>query len=194
MQVATPLKEACTRGDLEIARVLLEAGADPNLVTDAWTPLMEAARLGNREMIQLLVEFGADPNTTNEENWTALMAASNNGRTEAVDQLVQFGADPNMQDYVGWSAPLASVFKQHEEIALRLTEAGANPHLQNMEYRSPLRLAIEFKLYPVVDAFLDRHPDVKPGLRGHPELDSKDKVSQHSFVQRKEHFPPNSYV
>ena len=62
------------------------------------------------------------------------------------------------------------------------------------EYRSPLRLAIEFKLYPVVDAFLDRHPDVKPGLRGHLELDSKDKVSQHSFVQRKEHFPPNSYV
>ena len=31
MQVATPLKEACTRGDLEIARVLLEAGADPNM-------------------------------------------------------------------------------------------------------------------------------------------------------------------
>ena len=54
------------------------------------------------------------------------------------------------------------------------------------EYSSPLRLAIEFKRYPVVDAFLDRHPDVKPGLRGHLELDFKDKVSQHSFVQRKE--------
>ena len=62
------------------------------------------------------------------------------------------------------------------------------------EYRSPLRLAIEFKQYPVVDAFLDRHPDVKPGLRGHPELDSKDKVRKHSFVQRKEHFSPKSYV
>ena len=45
------------------------------------------------------------------------------------------------------------------------------------EYRSALRLAIEFKQYPVVDAFLDTHPDVKPGLRGPPELDSTDKVT-----------------
>lgn len=33
-QISTPLKEACRRGDLEIAQALLEAGADPNLVTD----------------------------------------------------------------------------------------------------------------------------------------------------------------
>lgn len=45
------------------------------------------------------------------------------------------------------------------------------------EYRSALRLAIEFKQYQVVDAFLDTHPDVKPGLRGPPELDSTDKVT-----------------
>ena len=32
--MSTPLKEACSNKDLEIARVLLEAGADPNLVTD----------------------------------------------------------------------------------------------------------------------------------------------------------------
>ena len=105
---------------------------------------------------------------------------------------------------VGWSALLASVHKEHEEITLRLTEAGANPHLQNLvththththtctcvhaqthtkpccsplqEYRSALRLAIEYKQEKVVDAFLDTHPDVKPGLCGPPELDSTDKV------------------
>jgi ankyrin repeat protein len=190
--VATPLKEACSREDLEIARALLEAGADPNMVTDNWTPLMEASRVGNREMIQLLVEFGADLNKTNSDKWTALMAASNNGCTEAVEELLQSRADPNKQDHVGWSALLASVFKCHtarvdarahyallyEEISLRLTDAGANPHLQNLEYRSALRLAIEFEQDGVIDAFLERHPDVKAGLRGDPQLNSTDKYRE----------------
>ena len=40
-----------------------------------------------------------------------------------------------------------------------------------------LRLAIENDNQDrVVDAFLDRHPDVKPGLRGAPEIDWPDKV------------------
>ena len=45
------------------------------------------------------------------------------------------------------------------------------------ELLSALRLAIDNDNQDrVVDAFLDRHPDVKPGLRGAPEIDWTDKV------------------
>jgi ankyrin repeat protein len=175
---STPLKEACNRGELEIGRALLEAGADPNMVTDNWTPLMEASRVGNREMIQLLVEFEAECNTTNSDNWTALMAASRNGHTQAVEELLQSKAEPNQQDHVGWSALLTAVFRHHEEISLKLAEAGANPHLQNLMCTSALRLAIDSEQDGVIDAFLERHPDVKAGLRGDPQLNSTDKYRE----------------
>ena len=45
-------------------------------------------------------------------------------------------------------------------------------------YRSALRLAIDSgEQERVVDAFLDRHSDVKPGLQGDPEIDWRDEVS-----------------
>ena len=43
--------------------------------------------------------------------------------------------------------------------------------------RSALRLAIDSREQEmVVDAFLDQHSDVKPGLRGDPEMDWRDEV------------------
>ena len=86
------------------------------------------------------------------------------------------------------------MFKSHEKITLSLTEAGANPHLQNIvcsllhemvKYKtlyviqlgkSALRLAMQRNQNKVVETFLNRHPTVKPGLCGHPELDFTDKV------------------
>ena len=59
-----PLHSAAATGDpdsrYELAKVLLEAGADPNArQQDAFTPLMEADRLGDARLRELLVERGA---------------------------------------------------------------------------------------------------------------------------------------
>jgi ankyrin repeat protein len=173
-RISTPLKAACSNGDRQIAEVLLKAGADPNLVTGNWNPLLEASALGNKDMIKLLLDSGANPNAVNVENTTALMVASNHGHYGAVDLLLSYGADPNMQDFSGWSALMGAVHNHREDVALRLIEAGANPHLQNFASRSALRLAMESNQDKVVDAFLDRHPDLKPGLRGDEEIDWSD--------------------
>ena len=59
-----PLHSAAATGDpdsrYELAKVLLEAGADPNArQQDAFTPLMEADQLGDARLRELLVERGA---------------------------------------------------------------------------------------------------------------------------------------
>jgi len=59
-----PLHSAAATGDpdsrYELAKVLLEAGADPNArQQDAFTPLMEADQLWDERLRELLVEHGA---------------------------------------------------------------------------------------------------------------------------------------
>src|SRR5437667_10986008 len=62
--------------DLEIAQLLIRAGADVKYI-DRYgvTPLYLACTNGNAAMISLLLDAGADPNTADPAGETALMAA-----------------------------------------------------------------------------------------------------------------------
>ena len=71
----TPLHSACYRGYTEIARVLINAGADVNAVdeqirlfTNSWafTPLLCALQDDFVDIAQLLIEAGADLNAKNQ--------------------------------------------------------------------------------------------------------------------------------
>lgn len=59
----TPLSAAAQGKRLDVARFLLEKGADVNHQSSLGgeTSLMEAAKSGNVEMAKLLLEHGADP-------------------------------------------------------------------------------------------------------------------------------------
>ena len=64
----TPLHIAAFAHNVEAARVLLEAGADPNVIATASfarvTPLGTCAFAGADDVAQLLLEHGADPTIT----------------------------------------------------------------------------------------------------------------------------------
>jgi ankyrin repeat protein len=67
----TLLHRCAAKGDIEIAQVCLEFGADINaLETDSSsTPLACAARLGKKEMVEWLLKQGANPNLPEDEPW-----------------------------------------------------------------------------------------------------------------------------
>jgi ankyrin repeat protein len=61
----SPLHSAVATGDstarLELAKLLLEAGADANArQRDGYTPLLAAEQLGDDLLRELLVEYGAE--------------------------------------------------------------------------------------------------------------------------------------
>ena len=58
----TPLHEVAQRNHVGLLRLLLDAGANPNVPggDDNYTPLHDAADAGHVEIIKLLIERGAD--------------------------------------------------------------------------------------------------------------------------------------
>ena len=79
---------AAASGHLEVARVLLDAGADHNAASqDGLTALIAAARHGHLEVVQLLLEAGSDKKVATQGGETALMAATENGHLEVVRVL-----------------------------------------------------------------------------------------------------------
>ena len=68
----TPLHSACASGERESARILLEAGADPNVRQQGgFTPLHAAAQNGDEELARLLLARGADPEAATDDGRTA---------------------------------------------------------------------------------------------------------------------------
>jgi ankyrin repeat protein len=85
----TPLVFAAREGDIESAKVLLDAGADVNQTTEyGWTPLLVAANNRNYKLGALLLERGGDPNIANKGGWTPLYLVTDNRNIEGGDYPV----------------------------------------------------------------------------------------------------------
>jgi uncharacterized protein len=66
-----PIHSASAVGDRASVRLLLEAGANPNVRQEGgFTPLHTAAHNADAELAKLLLEHGADPDAANDEGKT----------------------------------------------------------------------------------------------------------------------------
>ena len=98
----TALHYAASRHDVELARMLLYAGANVKATTriGSYTPLLIASRDGDAPMIEALVGAGADANSATSNGATALMLAASVGKTDAVKALIAHGANVNAKESV----------------------------------------------------------------------------------------------
>ena len=110
----TALHYACWLGDCainaeknEVIEILIQAGADVNLLDDREnTPLHEAAAgdWGSPSAISILLSHGAALDAVNNWGWTPLMSAANKGYLECVRLLLSAGADAGITDPEGRTA------------------------------------------------------------------------------------------
>jgi ankyrin repeat protein len=87
-QKVTALHGAVARRDVEIAKMLLEAGADPNARQErGFVPLHDAAANGNAALVELLLKHGARADAKTDDGKTAGEMAAERGHKELAEML-----------------------------------------------------------------------------------------------------------
>jgi ankyrin repeat protein len=119
------LKLACyiggSTGDLNIARLLLEAGASTELRLNkrGWAALMffagaPACGGANIPVVELLLDYGAEVNAVDDIGMTPLISAAYTGNAAMVDTLLARGANVDVKDTDGDSALVLAVGTDEE--------------------------------------------------------------------------------
>ena len=146
-QGRTALLLATHANHVEIARALIEAGADVN-AKDAMkdTPFLYAGAEGRDEILELILATGrARLDDTNRYGGTALIPAAHHGHPSTVRILLQAGLDIDHVNHLGWTALLEAVIlgdggPVYQQIVGILVDAGAR-HIPDRDGVTPLEHA-----------------------------------------------------
>jgi ankyrin repeat protein len=112
----TPLILACYRGNIEVAKFLIENVKDINYNSDMGTALMAATYKNQTELVKLLLENKANPNTADTNGTTALLLAVQFKNAALAELLLKYKADKTMKDNNGKTAFEYAVFSKNEQI------------------------------------------------------------------------------
>ncbi|HVP58896.1 MAG TPA: ankyrin repeat domain-containing protein [bacterium] len=164
-----PLHLAATRGNIEIARLLLEAGADIECGdSDESTPLDNAAVNKHGDMVAFLLSKGADVNRRDKNGACALSFAASAGDTAIVQQLVRAGADLNFRDVNGYTLAHLAASRNLTSLLDVLIARGSNLETATAEGMTPLHLAAGRGRVEMVKTLLAHGVNHSP-LDGHSE-------------------------
>ncbi|KAK7467793.1 hypothetical protein BaRGS_00036981 [Batillaria attramentaria] len=162
----TALHCACSRGNAEIVKILLDHGVDPKAIdNDGQTALHRACSQSNAEIVKSLLNHGADPKAIDSNGQTALHLACSCSwaKAEIVKVLLDHGVDPKARDSNGKTAiqtesgcDLNAVNERgntalheactfcHSDIVQALLDGGADMSIKNKDHKTPLELAQKY--------------------------------------------------
>jgi uncharacterized protein len=84
----TALHSAVSRLQSQVARILLDAGANPDVrQSGGWTPLHAAAMNGDLASVELLLAAGADAAATNDEGRSVADLAGESGDAATIERV-----------------------------------------------------------------------------------------------------------
>jgi ankyrin repeat protein len=125
---SSPLMHATLNGDLNILKLLLQRGADPNVRNyDGATALLWA--VDDLAKVKLLLDAGADVNAKTKHGSTALLAACLRFGSGAITaELLKHGADVAVMDSEDLTPLLRAAMSGDTETMKQLLAVGANPN------------------------------------------------------------------
>src|SRR5262245_12109039 len=113
---------------LEIAGMLIRAGADPNAANDfRMTPLSQACTNGSAAFVELLLKAGANPNTPIATGVPPIMTCARSGNANAVRILIAGDANVNAREPAqNQTALMWAAAERHPEVVRTLIAAKAD--------------------------------------------------------------------
>lgn len=143
----TPLLLAASNDRVEVARVLVALGADPDAQDDrqdsAW---LVTGVTGSVAMLEALLPAHPDLTLRNRFGGVSVIPASERGHVEYVRRVVRTGIDVNHVNDLGWTALLEAVIlgkgtEPWQQIVRVLLTAGADPSRADSDGVTPLQHA-----------------------------------------------------
>ena len=133
---STALQWAAHWNDVDLVKLLLTAGAKPNVATRyGVTALHEAATIGSAPVVGALLKAGAHANAAYGDGETPLMLAARAGSLGGVKLLLEAGADVNAAEtFRGQTALMLAAVENHADVVTALLAAGAQPSTRSIEY------------------------------------------------------------
>ena len=140
------LKWAATNGREEVARLLLEAGADTEWKDgDDFKPtaLHVAAQTGYSEVVRILLEFGADMEAIDRERQRPFHWAAWHGHTAVAQLLLDSGADKEAEDIYCRRPLHLAAGEDHIDMVQLLVEAGVDTNALDKGGRTAAQLVTQ---------------------------------------------------
>jgi ankyrin repeat protein len=137
-----PLHCALTAGHEEVARLLLDHGADiHHRTTMGWTVMHFAAWSGQVNLVQLISQRTGNSFPLSSDGWSPLHSAAWRGKTGAGECLLDQGIGVDLCTKDMQTALHLASFRGHHEMAKSLLRRGANPEAKTSKGMTPLHLA-----------------------------------------------------
>ncbi|MBA2655012.1 MAG: ankyrin repeat domain-containing protein [Gammaproteobacteria bacterium] len=127
---AVPFYYACTLGNSEIIKQLINTGADVNIPLILTGPVKQfplsgAAFYGHSETVAILIDHNADVNADDNMGYRPVHYALNKGHYQIVSQLMAAGADINAKTMSNTYAIDIALIINHKKCIELLIDAGA---------------------------------------------------------------------
>ncbi|XP_053141734.1 kinase D-interacting substrate of 220 kDa isoform X3 [Hemicordylus capensis] len=153
----TALMWACYKGCTEVAELLLEKGANPNITGLQYSvyPIIWAAGRGHSRIVELLLEHGAKVNCSDKYGTTPLIWAARKGHLECVKYLLHMGADVDQEGANSMTALIVAVKGGFTDSVKEILKRNPNVNLTDKDGNTALMIAAKEGHTEIVQDLLD---------------------------------------
>ncbi|XP_067150367.1 kinase D-interacting substrate of 220 kDa isoform X2 [Apteryx mantelli] len=148
---------ASYKGRTEVAELLLEKGANPNITGLQYSvyPIIWAAGRGHSDIVHLLLQHGAKVNCSDKYGTTPLVWAARKGHLECVKYLLQMGADVDQEGANSMTALIVAVKGGYTDSVKEILKRNPNVNLTDKDGNTALMIASKEGHTEIVQDLLD---------------------------------------